>query len=82
MVPSHRRAGWRRRACSLSGEVGIFEELLLATPGVIEHKVMAGETPATPATLVGVRNRAASFPSHARQRKRGSQGQDHVAVQS
>jgi hypothetical protein len=48
------RVRLRRRRCSLSGYwKGLFEEeLLLTTLGGKEDKVMAGGTPANPATLV------------------------------
>ena len=51
MVPSHRQA---LRACLLSFRCmdGIYLQLLLATHGVARDKVMAGGTPANPATLV------------------------------
>jgi len=52
MVPSHRRVG-----CADAPALfpvyrwDFFKEFLLATRGVVKDKVMAGETPANPATL-------------------------------
>ena len=69
MVPSHRRFGFAEadpalnprgakgvaihRAGALFPGDWIFEEFLLATLGDIGDKVVAGGTPATPATPVG-----------------------------
>jgi hypothetical protein len=52
MVPPHRRA-LCARACSSSGiSMGLFsEEFLPAAQEAIGNKVMAGGTPANPATL-------------------------------
>ena len=65
MVPSARKAALRMglaegiggrfaRACSLSGiRMGfVLDGFLLAVPGVVMDKVMAGETPANPAASV------------------------------
>src|SRR5665213_3561398 len=55
MVPSHRACGYRRRLCSLSGYWNGLnqEDLLRATLGSDEDKVMAGGTPANPAAPEG-----------------------------
>ena len=52
MVPSHRQLGFAEVAALFPGD-WIFEEFLLATLGDIGDKVMAGGTPANPATPVG-----------------------------
>ncbi len=50
MVPSHRELGFAEVAALFPWD-WIFGESLLATLGSIEDKVMAGETPANPATM-------------------------------
>ena len=55
MVPSHRACGFAAGAAlfPVYGWALIEDEFLLATPGVVRDKVMAGGTPANLATLAG-----------------------------